>query len=181
MGAEAGSYMRDMLDDLLALARLEAGDRNFTIEEFDLHALALEVVGRLKYLIEEKNVTVVIEKELGAVKADKKEIAKVYMNLIGNAINYIGEDPGKKIEAGVNRSEGKNIYFVRDSGIGIPEDTQKTLFQKFKRGSNVTGISGTGLGLSIVKGIIEAHGGKIWVESSVNRGTTFYFTIPQNA
>jgi PAS domain S-box-containing protein len=181
MGAESISYMQEMLEDLLACAQLEAGVRTLSIEDFDLHALALEVVARLKYHIEEKQVSITIDNGLGSIKADKKDMAKVYMNLIGNAINYIGEGPAKKIVAGMEMVQGNKIYFVRDSGIGIPEDTQKTLFQKFKRGSNVTGINGTGLGLSIVKGIIEAHGGKIWVESKVNEGTTFYFTFPITA
>jgi PAS domain S-box-containing protein len=177
MGAESISYMQELLDDLLASAQLEAGVRSLTIEEVDLHELALDVAGRLKYHIEEKKVTVRIARELGVVKADKKDIAKVFMNLIGNAINYIGEGAAKKIDAGVKTVGGNKIYYVRDNGIGIPEETKKTLFQKFKRGSNVGGINGTGLGLSIVKGIIEAHGGKIWVESKLNEGTTFYFTV----
>ena len=64
-----------------------------------------------------------------------------------------------------------------DNGIGVPEASRKDLFAKFKRGSNVSGVQGTGLGLSIVKGIVEAHGGKIWFESEVDKGTTFFFTL----
>jgi PAS domain S-box-containing protein len=177
MGAESVSLMQEMLNDLLSLAQLDAGVRNLTIEELGLHRLVFEVAARLKYHIEEKKITLIIDEKLGAVKADKKDITKVYMNLIGNAINYIGEGPEKKIEVGVNLDEGNKIFYVRDNGIGIPEESQKTLFEKFKRGSNVAGISGTGLGLSIVKGIVEAHGGIIWVESKINEGSTFYFTL----
>ena len=99
------------------------------------------------------------------------------MNLIGNSINYIGIGPDRTIDIGAESAEGEKVYYIRDNGIGIPEETQKTLFQKFKRGTNVSDINGTGLGLLIVKGIIEAHGGKIWAESMVGEGTTFYWTI----
>ncbi len=177
MGTESISYMQEMLNDLLALAKLEAGERNLLIEEFGLHGLVLEVVARLKFNIEEKKIALTIDDTLGTVKADKKDITKVYMNLIGNAINYIGDGPVKKIAAGMHTVDGNKIFFVRDSGIGIPEESRETLFQKFKRGSNVAGIGGTGLGLSIVKGIIEAHGGNIWVESKIGEGSTFYFTL----
>ena len=66
---------------------------------------------------------------------------------------------------------------VSDNGIGIPADSQATLFSKFKRGSNVGDITGTGLGLTIAKSIVEAHGGKIWFESTAGIGTVFYFTV----
>lgn len=181
MGADAVSNMQEMLEDLLASAQLEAGVRALAIEECDLRAIALEVATRLKYHIEEKKVTVTLGRELGTVHADRKGMTKVFMNLIGNAVNYIGEGPDRRIEIGVKTAEGKKVYYVRDNGIGIPEESQKTLFQKFKRGANVKSISGTGLGLSIVKGTIEAHGGTIWAESTVGEGTTFYFTLSSSS
>ena len=177
MGAEAISYMEDMLEDLLASAQLEAGVSKLMIEEFDLNALISEVATRFKYLIEEKKVKVSIHEALGRVKADRKNVGKVYMNLIGNALHYIGQGPDKRIEVGVATIEGEKTYFVRDNGIGIPEDSKATLFQKFKRGSNIGDVGGTGLGLSIVKGIVDAHGGRVWAESKVNEGSTFYFTL----
>ena len=144
MGSEAISYMQELLDDLLASAQLDADVQQRALEEIDLRALALEVVGRLKYQIEEKKVTVSVDEELDTVLADRKGMRKVFMNLVGNAVNYIGEGPDRRIEIGAQSAEGKKIYYVRDNGIGIPEESQKTLFQKFKRGSNVKSISGTG-------------------------------------
>jgi PAS domain S-box-containing protein len=178
MGDESISYMRELLNDLLASAQLEAGAGHLTLEEFDLHALVLEAAGRLKMHAEEKNAVMSMGSDLGMVNADKKGLTHVYMNLLGNAINYIGEGPLRTIEAGTAMIEGRPVYFVRDNGIGIPEESKKHLFQKFKRGANVGTINGTGLGLSIVKGIIEAHGGEIWAESELGKGTTFYFTLP---
>jgi two-component system sensor histidine kinase KdpD len=101
------------------------------------------------------------------------------MNLIGNAINYIGDGPDRKIVIGAKKTDGMKVFYVRDNGMGIPEESRKTIFEKFKRGANVKNISGTGLGLSIVKGTVEAHGGKIWAESKVGEGTTFYFDLAQ--
>ena len=177
MGAEAISYMQELLDDLLASAKLDAGTQELALEEIDLCALALEAVARLKYPIEEKKTAVTIDDELGMVMADKKGMTKVFMNLIGNAVNYIGEGPDRKIVVGVENTDGKKVFYVRDNGIGIPEESKETIFEKFKRGANVKGINGTGLGLSIVKGTVEAHGGTIWAESKVGAGTTFYFTL----
>ena len=151
--------------------------QELALEEIDLCALALEAVARLKYPIEEKKTAVTIDDELGMVMADKKGMTKVFMNLIGNAVNYIGEGPDRKIVVGVENTDGKKVFYVRDNGIGIPEESKETIFEKFKRGANVKGINGTGLGLSIVKGTVEAHGGTIWAESKVGAGTTFYFTL----
>jgi signal transduction histidine kinase len=177
MGADSISYMKELLDDLLASAKLDAGMTELIIEEIDFTALARETVGRLKFQIEEKKVAVFVKNDLGVARADKKAMTKVFMNLIGNAVNYIGEGPNRKIIIGAKTENAGKIYYVRDNGMGIPEESQKTIFQKFKRGANVGDIGGTGLGLSIVKGNIEAHGGKIWVESMLGKGTTFYFTL----
>jgi PAS domain S-box-containing protein len=177
MGAEAISYMQELLDDLLASARLDAGVQELAFEEIDVSSLALEAVARLKYQIEEKKVNVTVNDEIGIALADRKGMTKVFMNLIGNAVGYIGEGPNRKIEIGAKSADGKKVFYVHDNGMGIPEESRKTLFQKFKRGANVNGINGTGLGLSIVKGTIEAHGGTIWAESKVGEGTTFYFTL----
>jgi signal transduction histidine kinase len=177
LGVEGLCYMQELLDDLLASAQLEAGVHELAREEIDLGILALEVVGRLKFQMDEKKVIVSVEDGLGFARVDKKGMVKVFMNLIGNAVSYSGEGEDRKITVGAKIIDERKVYFVRDNGMGIPDESKKTLFQKFKRGSNVTGITGTGLGLSIVKGIIEAHGGKIWVESTVGKGTTFYFNV----
>jgi PAS domain S-box-containing protein len=177
LGDDAISYMKELLDDLLASAKLEAGISELTIEEIDFTVLARETVGRLKFQIEEKKIDVSFGDDIGLARADKKAMTKVFMNLIGNAVNYIGEGPNRKIIIGAKTEDSGKVLYIRDNGMGIPEESQKTIFQRFKRGVNVGDISGTGLGLSIVKGNIEAHGGKIWVESVPGKGTTFYFTL----
>jgi PAS domain S-box-containing protein len=176
-GLEASKYMQEMLEDLLSCARLESGTQELAIEETRLGEVVEPVLTRMKYQIEEKKIQVVLPDKDISVMADKKQLTRVLMNLVGNAINYIGSGPDKFIRIAWEQKNGAPVFMVADNGIGVPEGSRKDLFAKFKRGSNVSGVQGTGLGLSIVKGIVEAHGGKIWFESEVGKGTTFYFTL----
>jgi PAS domain S-box-containing protein len=177
IGAESIRYMQEMLDDLLACAKLEAGTQELALEEVRCREVLKQVERQLKYAIEDKKINLDIPADDLRVKADPKQLTRVFMNLIGNAINYIGEKPDKKIIVWWEHIDGCTVFTVRDNGIGIPPETQGQLFTKFKRGTNVSGIGGTGLGLSIVKGIILAHGGKIWFESKEGEGTAFHFTL----
>jgi signal transduction histidine kinase len=176
-GIEASHYMQEMLEDLLACARLESGTQELVIEEIRMGEVVEPVLTRLKYQIKEKKIQVIPPGKDITLRADKKQITRVLMNLVGNAVNYIGSGPDKFIRIAWEQRNGTPVFMVADNGIGVPMASQKTLFGKFKRGSNVSGVQGTGLGLSIVKGIVEAHGGKIWFESEVGKGTTFYFTL----
>jgi signal transduction histidine kinase len=99
-------------------------------------------------------------------------------NLIRNAIRYILR--GGKVTVSLKCGEKEIEFFVKDKGVGIPKQQQKRVFTKFFRGANVMRMEteGAGLGLYIAKNIIEAHGGRIWFESELGKGTTFYFTIP---
>ena len=177
IGAEAISYMQEMLDDLLVTAKLEAGTQELAIEDVSCKKIVEQVVHRLKYPIEEKNILISLSEKDICVKADPKQFERLLMNLVGNAINYIGDKPDKHIGMVWEQKDGPVEFSVADNGMGIPLETQSHLFTKFKRGTNVSGISGTGLGLSIVKGIVLAHGGKIWFESKEGEGTAFHFTL----
>jgi signal transduction histidine kinase len=102
----------------------------------------------------------------------------VFSNLISNSIKYSGQQV--KIVIGASCLNNEAQFFVKDFGLGIPNNQKDRVFQKFFRADNISTISteGTGLGLYIVKGIIEAHGGKVWFDSKESEGTTFYFTLP---
>ena len=177
VGEEAVFYMQAILDDLLSLAKLEAGIQPLEKKNVQIENVIRLVLDRLKYDINEKQIKITVKAET-IVFADEKYMHKLFMNLIGNAINYMGDKQTKEISVGVSVKENECLFYVKDTGIGIPEESQKEIFEKFKRGKNTTGISGTGLGLSIVKNTVEAHNGKIWLESKEGEGTVFYFTLP---
>jgi signal transduction histidine kinase len=136
-----------------------------------------KVLERLTYQVKEKNIAITVDVNHGAY-ADGKYLEKILMNLIGNAVAYTDNASAPFIHIR-SKLQGEMVKFsVEDNGRGIPEKDFPTIFDKFKRGTNVEGIAGTGLGLPIVKAAVEAHGGRIWVESKVGEGTTFYFTLP---
>jgi PAS domain S-box-containing protein len=177
LGSEATAYMETLIDDLLTTVQLEFS--GVKIESKDIHVSGIveEVLRRLTYQVREKNIAVTVDVNHRA-HADGKYIEKTFMNLIGNAAAYMDNTAAPFIKIH-SAQKGEMIEFtVQDNGRGIPEKDLPTIFNKFKRGTNVEGIAGTGLGLPIVKSAVEAHGGRIWVESAEGKGTTFYFTLP---
>ncbi len=132
---------------------------------------------RLHSKITENNIN--IKNNIKAIiRADSKAINKIFMNLIGNAINYIRQNAKNEIILTSEKNCNGFVFSVRDNGIGIPDNMKKLVFTKFKRGDNVKNIKGAGLGLAIVKDLTEAHGGQIWFESELGTGSTFYFFLP---
>ncbi len=118
-------------------------------------------------------------KEKISVTTDRARLQQVFEHLILNAIDFV-PNVGGKIEIASQTKDDDIIFYVKDNGIGISSEVQKNIFKKIKLHSSITRThGGTGLGLSICKGIIEGLGGKIWVESVLNKGTTFYFSIPK--
>jgi signal transduction histidine kinase len=115
----------------------------------------------------------------GLVLADKDRLNQVLNNLIGNAIKFSPD--GGTIQVSLHEVEGKVQVVVSDEGIGMPADQVHRIFDRFYQvdGSSRRRFSGTGLGLAIAKRILEAHDGVIWVESELDKGSTFYFTLPQ--
>jgi signal transduction histidine kinase len=168
-------YMQSMLEDLLACARLESGKDMLQMEEVDVGEVLTEVLSQLRSEIERKRITVQRESVDGkGLRADRKSVMKIFMNLIGNAVNYIGEGSGRTIR--IERSP-EDVFTVEDNGIGIPEDARDEVMEKFRRGVNALNITGTGLGLPIVKTAVEAHGGKLWFDTEEGKGTAFHFTL----
>jgi two-component system phosphate regulon sensor histidine kinase PhoR len=110
------------------------------------------------------------------IRADYSRLEQVLVNLIHNAVKFT--KPGGEISLFAESVEGAVRIGVRDSGIGIPSESLNRIFERFYRVDSSRTGSGTGLGLSIAKHIIEAHKGKIWAESEVGQGSTFYFSIP---
>jgi signal transduction histidine kinase len=144
-------------------------------------ALAKAVIKDQKMETPTKDVSIDISKDCPKkleFNFDQDKIYQVLTNLISNSIKYSGNSV--KIIVSIECQNDEVLLSVKDFGLGIPAHQQSRVFQKFFRADNIATIStnGTGLGLYIVKGIVEGHGGKIWFESELDKGTTFFFTLP---
>ena len=171
--------MLSMTDDLLEISRLESGAVQFHMEPVAIDLVIEEVCASFQRQLREKRLGLKLElpAKLPRVWGDHIRLTQVLNNLVGNAYNYT---PSGAIIIGARPVDGQVEIRVTDTGIGIPPEEQKRLFSHFFRGEHevVREQEGTGLGLSIARSIVEAHGGEIWVESEVEKGTTFLFTVP---
>lgn len=173
------AQMYDMLQDLLELSRV--GRVEDEIGEVDTGHVVKEILDELKPALDQKHIQVSVNGDFPIVQASRKRLIQVFSNLIGNAIKYIGHPDQPKIEVGTQAADNNSCeFYVRDNGMGIPKEFQDKIFMVFQRGPRTDNLEGTGIGLSIVKKIIETRGGKIWVESEVGKGSTFYFTVPRS-
>ncbi|MCX7941316.1 MAG: ATP-binding protein [Endomicrobia bacterium] len=174
----ASFKLLNMINDILDVAKLEAGRMELNLEMTNLVKIVNSVLEVQQPLYERKNlkVTFIPQKEEIFILADPKLIERVYTNLIGNAIKFTPE--GKSITIGIEEFDDSIQSYVQDTGEGIPKNYQEKIFEKFGQVENKA-KGGTGLGLTICKYIIEAHKGKIWVESEVGHGAKFIFTLPK--
>lgn len=169
-----------LVNDLLNVSRLEMGKIVPESSEFGIASLIKEVKQELsaQYSSKKQKIKIELEKELPKIKTDYKILREILENLLSNAIKYT-PDMGS-IYVSVHKDKKNFLFTVKDNGIGIPQDEQNRIFNKFFRAENAkeTHIEGTGLGLYVVKSMAEVLGGKIWFESEENKGTTISFTIP---
>ncbi|MBC7219071.1 MAG: PAS domain S-box protein [Hadesarchaea archaeon] len=172
---QSSQQLRDLVDSLLAVSRLESGMVKFKMRKLQLRDLILEVVKKLEPLAALKKISISQNlSELPLVKADREELAKVLTNLLDNAIKYTA--PGGRVTIESKKEGGRVIVKVTDTGVGIAPGDMPKLFTKFFRAEKSR--PGSGLGLYICKMIVEAHGGKIWAKSRLGKGSTFFFTLP---
>ena len=170
-----------LIGDLLDVQKLEIGRMKFENKWIVVEEFMAKVTGNLKSQTEQKGGQLINHtKGKIIMKSDTPRLFQVFSNLINNSIDFIPKNKGK-IEINAQKKDGKVLFSVKDNGLGMTLETQKSLFQKFYQAD--TSITrkhgGTGLGLAICKGIVEGLGGKIWLESEVGKGTNVYFTIPR--
>ncbi len=173
--------MIKLVADLLDVSRIEEGRMQIEKVPTHLEDIVESVIGELTPKASEKNIKIIFEKsEIPTLEIDTAKIREVITNLIDNAIKYTNQGGNVTIKIEENQNQ-ELVFSVSDTGVGIPTSEQDRLFSKFFRASNIQtlDVSGTGLGLFIVKSIIEAHSGKVWVESRQGEGSTFYFSLPQ--
>jgi two-component system, OmpR family, sensor histidine kinase KdpD len=165
-----------MVSNLLDLSRIEGGALRPQKDWYDVDELVADVTTRLAARTADHPLTVSVEPDLPSLRFDYIEIAQVLTNLIENAVKYT--PVGTPITVTARQAPGAIEISVHDDGPGIPPETQTRLFEKFYRAYAARNVPGTGIGLAIAKGLVEAHGGTIGVESAPGEGTTFRFTLP---
>ena len=170
----ASQRMGQLIDDLLDLARVTRGEMN--AETVDISALARSIVAEFRQNEPERQVDVVISDDLVA-EGDERLLRVALENLLGNAWKYTGKNQDARIELGFVDHDGEAAYFVRDDGIGFDMTYADKLFGAFQRLHATSEFDGTGIGLATVQRIILRHGGRVWAESAVGEGATFYFTL----
>ena len=171
---ENAKRMKQLIDDLLEYSRVTSQAKEF--ENVDIEKILDVVLTNLSVPIAENNAKINYD-SLPTVLADKNQMLRVFQNLITNAIKFQG-DKSPEINILVQKGQTEWTFAVSDNGIGIKPEHQKQIFDVFKRLHTREEYPGTGIGLSIVQKIIKHHGGRIWIESELEKGSTFYFTIP---
>ena len=172
---KAAIRMGNLIDDLLKLSRIGRIKMEFT--EVDLNELLQNIREDLIAAIEEKNVDLQIG-SLPVIRCQRTLMSELFKNLISNGIKF-SEAEKPIVEVGCEEGKDEYLFSVKDNGIGIEEMYLERIFNIFQRLNPREKYEGTGAGLTICKKIVEEHGGKIWVESKVGEGSTFFFTIPK--
>ena len=172
---EGVSLMQTLIDDVLVYSKVDSQSGEFTITDAQF---ALEqALTNLQRKIHDSDAEIIITDPLPTLKADSTQLMQLFQNLIVNALKFRSA-ASPKIEIGFERQENEWLFSVRDNGIGIDPQFSDRIFIIFQRLHTRDEYPGTGMGLAICKKIIECHRGKIWVESELGKGSTFYFTIP---
>lgn len=172
--------MERLVDDLLYFSRL--GRQELAIQSVDLNAMIEDVKTMMEAALHGENVTITVSGPLPTVVCDVPRVTEVFRNLISNGIKY-NRSKQKLIEIGcttrpTDRDRPEHVFYVRDNGLGIAPEFHNDIFRIFKRlNEEDEAVKGTGVGLTFVKKIVERHQGRIWVDSCLGEGSTFYFTL----
>jgi signal transduction histidine kinase len=174
------SYSLNLINDFLDVSKIEAEIFDLKLTEQDLLSLVKRSIAQNKILAKNKSQEIVVHSEKNEIliRCDKNKILQVIDNLLSNAIKYSGSNT--RIEIKVLKTESEIITSIKDHSQGIPQEELSDLFKAFKTTSvkSTASEKSTGLGLTIVKKIIQAHNGKLSVESKVGEGSVFSFSIP---
>jgi len=166
--------MQVLINDLLTYSRVDTRGESF--EPIDSEAAFDQAIANLRVAIEEGE-AVITHDPLPPLIADNSQIVQLFQNLLGNAIKFHGKEP-PRIHVSARQENNEWVFSFRDNGIGIAPEYFDRVFVIFQRLHSREEYPGTGTGLAICKRIVDRHGGRIWVESELNKGSTFYFAIP---
>lgn len=169
--------MENLVEDLLSFSRLQTQEQNFN--QANINQILEETLENLESLIKENNAKIIQKNELPTLNCVRSQIMQLFQNLISNAIKF-NDKKNPEIKISFQEKPNEWIFSIKDNGIGIEKKYFDKIFVAFRRLHSWDEYPGSGIGLSICKQIIENHGGKIWVESEVGKGSTFYFNFPKN-
>lgn len=175
--------MRTMIDAMLTIQRLDAGTAFLRLSSIDVRDTIEKVAADFQPMAELEGhvIEVSLPAELSHVQADAEKVGLVLSNLLSNAIKFTPENG--HIEVSAQEREEAILISVCDNGVGVAAEDQERIFERFyqARAEHIAGHGGMGIGLTIVKHLVELHGGQVWVESEVDKGSTFFFTLPKVA
>jgi signal transduction histidine kinase len=174
-----GKHLLNLINDVLDLSKIEAGRMELALDEYSVQDVVETVEAALQSLASEKGLTFVagVQPGISLAFGDGKRITQCLMNLAGNALKFTKQG---RVDIWVEQKQDLLRYRVSDTGIGIPKDQIEQVFGEFRQvnAAITREFGGTGLGLSITKKFVEMHGGRIWLESELGQGSTFFFEIP---
>jgi len=170
--------MEQLIEGLLRLAYV--GRQQLVKRPVNISALVAEIVAIIQADQNDPRVVVEVESLPDSV-GDEALLRQVFTNLLSNAVKFSKRKEKPRVDVGFRDLRGERVYFVRDNGAGFEMQYADKLFGVFQRLHRVQDFEGTGVGLSIVHRIVQRHGGRIWAESIVDQGATFYFTLPASA
>lgn len=168
----AAARMDRLIEDLLEYSR--AGRSQEPLQPVDLQAIVAEATANLEGLIREHEAQIEVG-PMPTVAGDRTQLAQLFQNLLGNAVKFHG-DVSPRVRVSAAAEDHGWRFAVEDNGVGIAEEHFERLFHTFQR-LHGRAYPGTGIGLAICQKIVDRHGGRIWLDSTVGQGTTFYFTL----
>jgi signal transduction histidine kinase len=179
----SGTHLLSLINDILDLSKIEAGHMELDLEDFDAPA----ALGNAMSLVRERaqrhgiSLEMVVEPELGEIRADQRKFKQILLNLLSNAVKFTPD--GGQVTVQAQQAAGVLSVSVIDTGIGIAVDDQAVVFEEFRQvGRHYTNKQeGTGLGLALTKRFVELHGGTLSLQSVLGQGSTFTFTLPMGA
>ncbi|MDX2240258.1 MAG: ATP-binding protein [Leptolyngbyaceae cyanobacterium bins.302] len=171
---KAGDRAQQLIQDLLSYAQVKHQNQNF--EPVDCNLMLVKVLDNLKMMISTKD-AVIHTDSLPTIIGNESQLIQLFQNLIDNAIKFSHPDSSPQISISATNQTNEWLFAIHDNGIGIAAQYLESIFEIFQRVYTFEQYPGSGIGLAICKKIVELHGGRIWVESHPNTGTTFYFTL----
>lgn len=175
---QAGRTMESLIHDLLELSRIEGPGEPAPL--VDPQAVLLQLKAELKPRLEDAGIELVLPEAPTRIACDRIRLYQVFSNLIGNAIEHMGECDSPRIEVEIREHPGSHDLVVSDNGVGIAAEYHQLIFEVFRSLSGRRrGRQGAGIGLAIVRRIAEAHGGRVWVESALHEGAKFHVSLPR--